>query len=452
MHLPSSDTVDHVRRISLAATDRLLQAPPLGGTATAAELADTVGPTITAEGLGADRALDTWLHHLAPACIPVDHPRYLAFIPGAPTQLAAAFDMLVSTSSIYAGSWLEAAGAAHAENEALRWVADLAGFPEGAGGAFVPGGTIGNLSALVTARQQAARRRGHSPARWAICGTEATHSSVFHVARTVMDVDVIVVPGDDRGRLTREALQHTIDGLSPEQRDGIFAVVGTAGSTNLGAIDDLAGLADVTEANGWWLHVDGAYGGAGLAAPSVRHLFTGVERADSLIVNPHKWLFAPFDSSALVYRDPESGRLAHSQHADYLDAVNAGDEWNPSDYGVQLSRRARGLALWFSLAANGTDAYSAAVEHTIAVARAGADLIREASHVDLLVEPDLSVLVFTRHGWDTPDYERWCSAMLRDRRAFLATTRHAGRSCARIAVINPLTTVDDLRMIVDSMT
>ena len=451
MHLADADSTAAVRRIAQAAADRLIEPPTLGGTAPAAALTDEVGPTITAAGLGADATLDLWLRHLAPACIAVDHPRYLAFIPGAPTQMAAAFDMVVSTSSIYAGSWLEGAGAAHAENEALRWVAGLAGFPAEAGGTFVPGGTIGNLSALVTARQAARRQREQAPARWAICVTEETHSSVAHVARSVMDVDVIVVPGDHRGRLTGGALRHTVDQLSSDVRDGIFAVVATAGCTNLGIVDDIAGVADVAAANGWWLHVDGAYGGAGLTAPSVRHLYDGIERADSFTVNPHKWLFAPFDACALVYRNPDAARKAHNQHADYLEAVNTDDEWNPSDYGVQLSRRPRGLALWFSLAANGTDAYRDAVEHTLAVTRAGAQLIRDSSHLQLLVEPDLSVLVFARHGWDGADYERWCDRLLRDQHSFLAPTRHGGQPCARLAIVNPLTTLDDLRGIFDTM-
>ena len=131
----------------------------------------------------------------------------------------------------------------------------------------------------------------------------------------------------------------------------------TSGTTNLGVIDDLAGIAEVCRERGLWFHVDGAYGGAALAAPSVRHLFAGIEHADSFIVDPHKWLFAPFDCCALVYRDPEVARRAHTQHAGYLDPINEAGEWNPSDYAMHLSRRARGLPFWFSLAVHGTDAY-----------------------------------------------------------------------------------------------
>ena len=265
-------------------------------------------------GLGADEALRLWADVLGPACLSVDHPRYLSFIPSAPSKAAAAFDMLVGASNVYAGSWLEGSGAVYAENQALRWIADLAGLPPTAGGVFAQGGTVANLSALVAAREAALERRGsRRPPRWAVCVTEETHSSVKHALRVVMDVEIIEIPGDERGRMTGDgAPPRPSPELSASTVDGIFAAVATAGTTNVGVVDDIDGIADVAAEHGWWLHVDGAYGGAGLAAPSIRHLFRGVERADSFIVDPHKWLFAPFDSCALLYRDPVLGRAAHT--------------------------------------------------------------------------------------------------------------------------------------------
>lgn len=434
--------------------DRLSMTAPLDTALTFAELVDAAGQTVTETGLGTD-AVRLWREVLAPACLSVDHPRYLAFIPNAPSKAAAAFDMLVGASSIYGGSWLEGSGAVYAENQALRWLADLAGLPAGAGGAFVQGGSIGNLSALVAARETARSARAAAgtgaPARWAVCVTGETHSSVGHALRVVMDVDVVEVPGDDRGRLTGPALRARVDGLPPAVRDGIFAVVATAGSTNLGIVDDIAGVATVAREHGWWLHVDGAYGGAGLAAPSVRPLYDGIEQADSVIVDPHKWLFAPYDCCALLYRDPAQGAAAHTQHAAYLDPVTVEGEWNPSDFAIQLTRRARGLPFWFSLAVHGTRAYTDAVQVTLDVARAGAELIRAAPHLRLLLEPELSVLVFERVGWELADYTAWTQALLGSQTAFVTPSRHAGRVCTRFAVVNPATTVEDLRVVVDSM-
>jgi L-2,4-diaminobutyrate decarboxylase len=430
--------------------DRLAMRAPLDTSLTPEQLDAVAGATVNPKGLGFD-AVALWTDVLAPACLSVDHPRYLSFIPNAPTKAAAAFDMLVGASSVYGGSWLEGSGAVFAENQALRWLADLAGMPPEAGGAFVQGGTVGNLSALVAAREQAKLRRDAPPTRWAVCVTTETHSSVKHALAVVMDVDVIQIAEDERGRMTGAALRRVIDAMSPEQRDGVFAVVTTAGSTNLGVVDDIAGCGEVAREHGWWLHVDGAYGGAGLAAPSVRSLYDGIEHADSFIVDPHKWLFAPYDCCALIYRDPAAGRRAHTQQAGYLDPVTVEGDWNPSDYAIQLTRRARGLPFWFSLAVNGTDAYTDAVEHTLDVTRAGAELIRGAAHLNLLVEPELSVLVFERIGWDAGDYARWSAELMAAQVAFVTPTTHRGQICTRFAIINPETTIADLALIVESM-
>ena len=224
--------------------DRLAMRAPLDTSLTPDQLDAAAGATVTAGGLGFD-AVALWTDVLAPACLSVDHPRYLSFIPNAPTKAAAAFDMLVGASSVYGGSWLEGSGAVFAENQALRWLADLAGMPPAAGGAFVQGGTVGNLSALVAAREQAKLHRYAPPARWAVCVTTETHSSVKHALAVVMDVDVIQIPEDERGRMTGAALRRVVDAMSPEQRDGVFAVVTTAGSTNLGVVDDIAGCGEV---------------------------------------------------------------------------------------------------------------------------------------------------------------------------------------------------------------
>ena len=402
-------------------------------------------------GWGRRRRCECWSEVLLPLTTAIDHPRYLAFIPGAPSASSALFDLLVSTTSIYGGSWLEAAGAVHAENEALGWLAGLAGMPEEAGGCFVQGGTNGNLSALHAARErvrhaQSAARPGTSEVARRIACSEEVHSSVRSAAR-VMDAEVLPVPADERGRLTGEALRATLaaDGA------GVFAVVATAGTTNLGVVDDLAGVAAVCAEHGLWMHVDGAYGAAGLCAPSVRGLFAGIEHADSLIVDPHKWLFAPFDSCALIYREPAWGRAAHRQNASYLDAAYRDEAWNPSDYGVHLTRRARGLPFWFSLAVHGTAAYATAVERTLAITRAGAEEIRRRPALELLLEPELTVLAFRRRGWDDEDYHRWAAALKEAGTAFVMPTTVGGETVARLALVNPRTTEDDLRIVLDSM-
>ena len=236
------------------ARERLRLDPvPLDGPRTFEQLQAEVGSTVTAEGLGGEVALQIFTEILAPACLSTDHPRYLSFIPCAPTEAAMLFDLVVGASSIYGGSWLEGAGAVFAENQALAWLAELAGFPPGAGGVFVQGGTIGNLSALVAARHRAhgrrraraerdGRREPRDP-RWAIAASSEAHSSI-RTAASVMDVEVIVVACGDDGRFDGQALERALVSLGDESGLELFAVVGNAGTTNLGVVDDLASLAD----------------------------------------------------------------------------------------------------------------------------------------------------------------------------------------------------------------
>ena len=421
-----------------AALERLeADPPPLG---LAPEPAALPAGTITPEGLGGDRVMALLRDTLLPATTAIDHPRYLAFIPGVSTPAASLADLLVSVYALYGGSWLESAGAVHAENEALRWLADLAGLPAGAGGCFVQGGTNGNLSALHAARERA-RHGGATATRVVV--SEEVHSSVRSMLR-VMDAGTLEVPG---ARLTGEALRAAL-----QDDEGVFAVVATAGTTNLGTIDDLAGIADVCGERGLWMHVDGAYGLGALCAPSVRDRFTGIERADSFIVDPHKWLFAPFDSCALVYREPAYGRAAHRQRASYLESLYADDtHFNPSDYGVHLTRRPRGLPFWFSLAVHGTDAYAEAVERTLAVTREAADEIRARDELELVAEPELSVLVFRRVGWGPQDYTRWSTGLRESGVAFVLPTTYEDAAVARLALVNPGTTLADIRIVLDAM-
>lgn len=434
--------------------------PPLDGPRTPAELAAEAGTAITPDGLGGAEALRLWVEVLAPACISQDHPRALSFVPSAPTEAAALFDLVIGASSIYGGSWLEGAGAVHAENEALRWVADLAGLPPTAGGCFVSGGSAGNLSALVAARHHAATRRRLDgrprPARWCIAASAEAHSSIVSTAR-VMDIDVVLAPVDERARLTGTALRTALDELAredPDRADGVFAVVATAGTTNAGIVDDLDGVAAVAGERDLWLHVDGAYGGAALTAPAARPLFTGIERADSLVIDPHKWLFTPFDCAALLYRRPELAKAAHTQEAAYLDVLHDGagaDEWNPSDYAYHLSRRARGLPLWFSLATHGTEAYRRAVEVSLEVTAAGAVLIGELDHVELVMQPMLSVLLFRRLGWSPADHKAWSDDALARGLTLTVPTTWQGETVLRFCIVNPRTTVNDLAEILETL-
>ena len=428
--------------------ERLKDDPPLDGPRSAEDLFNEVGNTITAKGLGGHEALEVFTNVLAKACISTDHPRNLAFIPSAPTEYANLFDLVVGASALYGGSWQEGAGAVFAENQAIQWLIDLAGLPASAGGVFVQGGTIGNLSALVVARAEA-RKKHPNPERWVIACSEEAHSSIVSAAN-VMDVDVLKVATDANGRLQGMAVAQAIDHLHATTKARVFAVVATSGTTNLGIIDDLKGIGNAAHDRGIWFHVDGAYGLAALCAPSVRQLFDGVEAADSFIVDPHKWLFAPYDACALVYRNPVLAKQVHSQHASYLDTLKD-ENWSPSDYAIHLTRRTRGLPFWFSLAAHGTDAYAEAMEQTLIVAQQAADLVRKHPNLELLCEPELSIVAFTRKGWVASDYQKWSDQLLEDQVGFIPPSSHRGQPIVRFAIVNPWTKISDISIILERL-
>ena len=424
-----------------------LEPIPLNHPKTEEELRDICGDTVTPDGIGGMKALDLFADVLEPSSLSVDYRKYLAFVPAAPTESAILFDLVVGAASIYGGSWLEGAGAVYAENEALDWIRQIAGMPEGSGGVFVPGGTIGNLSALVAARQAAINRLGSDrPDRFAIVASKETHSSV-KAAALVMDCDVILCDTDEHRRMTGPAVAALLD----EHGESICAVVTTSGTTNLGIIDDLRSVGEVCHERDVWMHVDGAYGGAGLASARTHDLFDGLELADSFIVDPHKWLFAPFDCCALLYRDPSKAVDAHAQHAGYLAFLDSHGDKNPSDYAIHLTRRVRGLPFWFSLATHGTKAYEAAVDITLDLTDAAADMIREAEHLELAHEPNLSVVAFRRIGWGPDEYQAWSQEAMASGLAFVTPSRLDGEPIYRFCFVNPRTTNDDIAEIVDSL-
>jgi aromatic-L-amino-acid/L-tryptophan decarboxylase len=452
MHSVDATTESMIRSVLAYAENRLRLDPvPLDkGSRDPAELDAATAGLIGPEPHDPDQVLGVYASVIAPAVISADSPRFLGFIPAAPTKASLLFDMLVSCASIQGISWLEAAGAVHAENMVLRLIADQAGMPATAGGCFVSGGSAGNLSALVVAREVAKRKAGPAAAgrRFRVAVSEDAHSSITNALR-ILDLDPLIVRADDH-RLTGEGLRAAIEADGDPR--SLAAVVATSGTTNAGIIDDLSGAGAVAREHGLWFHVDGAYGGAGLFAPSIRHRYDGVEHADSFVVDPHKWLFAPFDCAALLYRNPSVARSVHKQDASYLDVIHdTPGEWNPTDYAYHLTRRARGLPLWFSLAVYGTDAYAVAIEAALALARETAAEIRARDHLELIREPELGVVLFRRSGWASEQYTRWADQLLQDQVAFIPPSAWEGETVARFAFLHPHTSMDLVRQILDRM-
>ncbi len=407
---------------------------------------------ITPEGRSPGEVLSFFSNELARAVISIDAPNFLAFIPNAPTKNSLLFDMVVACSGLNGTSWLESAGVVVAENQALGFLADLAGMPSGSGGAFVSGGSTGNLSGLTVGRDVGRARRPEIPAhtlRYAVSAD--AHSSVGK-ALHVLGMEALVVEADDH-RFTIESLRAAL--AADPHPESVIGVVATAGTTNAGIVDDLEGLGAYAREHELWFHVDGAYGGASLFSPTHRHLLAGIRHADSFVVDPHKWLFAPLDCAALIYREPHVARRILAQQAGYLDILHGSDdedyEWNPSDFAIHLSRRARGLPFWYSLVTNGTHAYETAVQAAIDLAERSSEIIDELDHVEMVRPASLSVVLFRRPGWSDADYVNWSHQLLRDQVAFVTPTKWEGETIARFAFLHPDTDEALVRQVLETM-
>lgn len=428
--------------------------PELGQPKKEEELKVLVGETITSAGIGGEKAFQLFRDVLVKATVPIDHPRHLAFVPASPTRAAIMFDLVTSASSIHGAYWMEGAGGIFCENEAMHWLVSLTGMPEGSFGVFTSGGTAANLSAMVAARENWRQNPENIEKRGVIVASIGAHSSVKAMAK-VMDAEIVLVPSEEK--MYGTDLSTFVSKLPDEKRNRIFAIVATAGTTNAGIIDDLEGIADFCISNEYWFHVDGAYGGGALLADSVRHLFNGIEKADSITIDPHKWLFSPYDCGAILYKNPEIAKAAHSQEGSYLEIFK--DEgahgFNPSDYQIQLTRRLRGLPLWFSLAMHGVDKYKWAVERGITLANTAGELITKNEHVELVRDPSLSCVLFRRKGWSPDDYRNWTYENHKKGFALVTPTKWKQgtefETVARFCFINPDTTDEDIIAILDTM-
>jgi glutamate/tyrosine decarboxylase-like PLP-dependent enzyme len=455
MHNIDIDLVEMTLDVMKYAINRITNtSPSLGQIKSEEELFALVGETITPEGIGGEKAFELFREVLVKSTVPIDHPRHLAFVPAAPTRAAVMFDLVTSASSIHGAYWMEGAGGIFCENQAMKWLVSLTGMPKGSFGVFTSGGTAANLSAMVTAREYWRKQPENVNRKGLIITSVGAHSSIKAMAK-VIDADVELVATEDV--MTEELLQAHINGLDKKQRERLFAVVATGGTTNAGIIDDLNGIASLCKKEGLWYHVDAAYGGGALVADSVRHLFNGIEKADSITIDPHKWLFSPYDCGAILYKEPSLALEAHSQQGSYLDIFkdDGAHGFNPADYQIQLTRRLRGMPLWFSLATHGTDKYKWAVERGIELAALAGKLIEQRSDLALVRPPSLSCVLFRRKGWNPDDYRSWTYRNHKDGIALVTPTQwrsqNVSETVIRFCFINPDTTKEDIELILDTI-
>src|SRR4051794_13521910 len=321
------------------------------------------------------------------------HPGYFAFIPASSTFAGALGDLIAAALDIDVGSWMSAAGPSQLELVVLDWFKSWIGYPPEAEGILVSGGSAANITALACARESLV---GAGSDRAVAYVADQTHSSVARAARLIgfRPDQLRVLPTDDAHRVRVDALAGALEadtqaGLQP------LIVAANAGATNTGAVDPLNALADLCREKALWLHVDAAYGGFASLSERGRRQLSGLERADSVTLDPHKWLYQPIECGSMLVRDGRLLREAFTINPDYL-ADYKTEEVNFSDRGLQLTRGARALKIWLSINYFGLDAFRQAIDRAIVLAQAAEQSVRESPTLELMSPASLGIVCFRR--------------------------------------------------------
>jgi len=392
-----------------------------------------------------DAALRALFEDVLPYGSRSGHPRFFAYIPFASTWPGALGDFVASAANVYAGSWQEGAGATQLELQLLDRFKEWIGYPAGAAGSLVSGGSVANLTAIACAREALV---GAMRDDLVLYASDQTHSSVGRAARVLgFRADQLrVLPVDDAMRLEPDTLAEAIAVDAAAGRRPFLAVA-NAGATSTGAVDPLARLAAVCRERGLWLHADASYGGFAVLTDRGRAQLAGLADADSVALDPHKWLYQPYECGCLLVRDGGSLRRAFELRSDYLrDAEATGGVVNFGDYGLQLSRTSRAFKLWLSLQTFGVDAFRAAIDRTLDVAEHAAERIRASPRLELAAPPSLGVVCFTR---DDGAVDGLVAALEESGLGLVSSTRVDGREALRLCILNHTSTEADVDAVLD---
>jgi glutamate/tyrosine decarboxylase-like PLP-dependent enzyme len=392
-----------------------------------------------------------------PNTLHVNHPRFFGFIPSPGNYVSAVADFLAAGFNVFAGTWLAGSGVAEIELVTVDWLRQFCGLPETAGGLFVSGGSVANLTGLAVARQV---RLGGRTAGAVVYYSDQTHSAVERGLRTMgfEPPQLRKIPADPQLRLSPETVRREI---AEDRAAGRlpFCLVANVGTTNTGAVDPLPELAALCRDERLWLHADGAYGAAAALSPRARPLLAGLEQADSLALDPHKWLFQPFEIGCLLVRQAGWLRQTFTVHPEYMkDTFRAEEEPNFCEWGVQLTRSTRALKLWMSLKVFGVDAFRRAITAGLELAELAEAELRNRPGWRIVTPAQLAIVSFRYEPSGMPAQQSeainhgLAQRMREDGFALLTSTVLDGRTVLRLCTINPRTTRQDILETIERLT
>ena len=426
---------------------------PIGQAASRADMERLLREPPPEVGRDFAAVLGEFADKVAPFACRVNHPRFLAFVPGAPTFLSVLGDLLCAGTNFFAGVWLEASGPSQVELVVLDWFREFLDMPPGTMGVVTSGGSEANLNALVTARERLSQEDRPKAILYV---AEQRHWSIDRAAKIMgLRADQVrPVPADDDYHLTPDALARAV---VRDRREGLrpWAAAANAGATNTGAVDPLAPLADLCAAEDLWFHVDAAYGWTAVLTPEGRVELDGIGRADSVTLDPHKGLAQTFEAGCVLVRDGRLLRQAFALRPEYMQDVEpADDEVNFADHGLALTRRFRALKIWLSMKVLGVGWFRALAEHGRRLAGYAQALLERDGRFEILSPRRLSIVCFRfappqrrdaaldRLNLDLIDAVRGTG------RAFLSSTRLRGRTAIRFCFVNWRTTAADVEEVV----
>jgi aromatic-L-amino-acid/L-tryptophan decarboxylase len=459
---PSADEIrDWGNSVVQLMTDYLgdLRDRPVYRRMSSREIRDRLDATLPAKGSDFDALLKVFRETIIPFSRQNAHPRMFGYVQSPGTPLAAFADLLASLLNANLTVWRSAPAPAELERLTIDWIRQILGFNAEAGGLFVSGGSMANLAAIAAARHA----KGDSSGRLRIYASSETHFSVPKAAALLRigRENVQQVAADERFRVRVDDLVTKITG---DLQAGYvpFCVVANAGTVNTGAVDPLAEIREIADRFQLWMHVDGSYGAFAVLAKSARELFAGIERADSIALDPHKWLYLPVDVGCVIYRDPEIARAAFAHEAEYTRIIGekADEAFAFWDYGPELSRRFRALKVWMLLKGVGLDSLGAAIESNLACARYLESMVRANDDFEMVAPVELSIFCF-RHvpahlRSESPEAidafnERLLIALQRDGSSYLSNATLDGRFVLRGCVLNYRTTLHDMDILLDDL-